>query len=87
MNKFGYTEFLPNPKSNCYSKNNYLMCIPKIINSELSYILKTEGCTLSFIMCEEIDTTIDLKNTIVDEKTVWTGCCYETIYSVRHLHP
>lgn len=84
IKKYGYTEFLPIPKSIEYKKNQYLFCIPKIITVELIDILTKDGCFISHICCEEID-SIDLTDTIVDEKLIWTGCCYETIYSIKPL--
>jgi len=82
MNKYSYKEYLPLPKSYNYAKNRYLFCIPKIISCELIDILEKDGYKISYITCEEfID--IDFHNTIVDEQVKWTGCCYETIYSIK----
>jgi len=84
MKKYGYIEYLPIPKSLCYKKNSYLFCIPKIISAEFIHILTLDGCQISHICCEEIDES-NLLNTIVDEKTTWSGCCYETVYSVKKI--
>ena len=84
LKKYGYIEYLPIPKSICYKKNHYLFCIPKIISAELIHILKLDGCIITYICSEEIDFS-NLANTIVDERIVWTGCCYETIYSIKPL--